>query len=112
MGVKKGLQPLLHTVRVVTRNGASFNIQTTMRRSTPYMLQAVRRRWGGSNGAAYLLAGNLQRVPHVERAFLPAVPRCLRCFCRPQDTTTNPVYTGESAGLSLEDQRMQVRRLW
>ena len=43
MGVKKGLQPLLHTVRIVMRNGASFNIQTTMRRSTPYMLQAVRR---------------------------------------------------------------------
>ncbi|PRW20871.1 Leucine Rich Repeat isoform B [Chlorella sorokiniana] len=63
MGVKKGLQPLLHTVRVVMRNGASFNLQTTMRRSTPYMLQA--------------------------------------------DTTTNPVYTGEAAGLSLEDQRMQ-----
>lgn len=25
-----------------------------------------------------------------------------------QDTTTNPVYTGESGGLSLEDERMQV----
>lgn len=30
-------------------------------------------------------------------------------LCVMQDTTTNPVYTGEEAGLSLEDQRMQVR---
>lgn len=26
-----------------------------------------------------------------------------------QDTTTNPIYTGESTGLSLEDERMQAR---
>ncbi|KAL4451540.1 hypothetical protein ABPG75_007202 [Micractinium tetrahymenae] len=60
---QRGLHPLLHTVRVVMRNGASFTMQSTMRRTTPYVLQ--------------------------------------------HDTTNNPVYTGESAGLSLEDERMQ-----
>jgi hypothetical protein len=39
---QKGLHPLLRTCRVVMRNGASFEIQTTMNRSTPYMLQTVR----------------------------------------------------------------------
>lgn len=53
----------MNAVRVVMRNGASFQIQTTMRRTNPYMLQT--------------------------------------------DTTNNPIYTGESAGLSLEDERMQ-----
>lgn len=38
---QRGLHPLLHTVRVVMRNGASFTMQTTMRRTTPYVLQHV-----------------------------------------------------------------------
>ncbi|KAI3437645.1 hypothetical protein D9Q98_000096 [Chlorella vulgaris] len=61
--VQKGIHPLLNTLRVVMRNGASFTIQTTLRRSAPYMLQT--------------------------------------------DTTNNPIYTGESSGLSLEDARTQ-----
>jgi hypothetical protein len=40
---QKGIHPFLRTCRVVMRNGASFEIQTTMNRSTPYMLQTVRR---------------------------------------------------------------------
>lgn len=39
--VQKGIHPLLNTLRVVMRNGASFTIQTTLRRSAPYMLQTV-----------------------------------------------------------------------
>lgn len=38
---QRGLHPLLHTVRIVMRNGASFTMRTTMRRTTPYMLQHV-----------------------------------------------------------------------
>ena len=40
----------------------------------------------------------------------PPFPRTLPP-ARLQDTTNNPIYTGESAGLSLEDERMQVRAL-
>lgn len=53
---------MMRTVTVVMRNGASFNIQGIMNRSTPYMLQA--------------------------------------------DTTTHPTWTGEKAGLSMEDERI------
>lgn len=43
---QKGLHPLRHLVRVVQRNGASFTLETTMRRSAPYVLQSVRLRVG------------------------------------------------------------------
>lgn len=36
---RKGLQPALNVVRVVMRNGASFNILSPMRRTGPYFLQ-------------------------------------------------------------------------
>lgn len=150
MGVKKGMQPLLHTMRVVMRNGASFNIQTTMRRSTPYMLQAVSRGGGSRHGQRVGPLSSGQSVASVgqcatfrcsmgERLHVEVGARlCCRkntayrgrgagaprthhaptapgafmtgsALCVMQDTTNNPVYTGEAAGLSLEDQRMQVR---
>lgn len=38
--MKKGIHPLMRTMRVVMRNGASYTIQTVLNRTTPYMLQA------------------------------------------------------------------------
>ena len=97
MGYKKGLQPLMHTVRVVMRNGASFNIQTTMRRAGPYMLQTV--------------SANEVLRPGRPGAG-PGAVRSVQCDATSpnwvQDTSNNPVYTGEAAGLSIEDKRMQV----
>lgn len=61
--MRKGIHPLLRTVRVVMRNGASFEIPTTMNRATPLILQS--------------------------------------------DPTTHPAWTGEKAGISMEDERMQ-----
>ena len=40
--VRKGVHPLLHRVTVVMRNGASFQLATTMERTTPYFLREVR----------------------------------------------------------------------
>lgn len=60
--MKKGIHPLRRVMRVVMRNGASFQLQTVLNRSAPYMLQT--------------------------------------------DTTTHPAWTGEKAGLSLEDERI------
>ncbi len=39
--VRKGVHPLLHRVTVVMRNGASFQLATTMERTTPYFLREV-----------------------------------------------------------------------
>ena len=36
------MHPLLHRVTVVMRNGASFQLATTMERTTPYFLREVR----------------------------------------------------------------------
>jgi hypothetical protein len=50
------------------------------------------------------------RPPLPPPAEPPPFPAC--CLpARLQDTTNNPIYTGESAGLSLEDERMQVPAL-
>lgn len=40
--VRPGLQPMLHRVTVIMRNGASFQMATTMERTTPYFLREVR----------------------------------------------------------------------
>ena len=60
--MRKGIHPLMRTVTIVMRNGASFNIQAILNRSTPYMLQT--------------------------------------------DTTMHPTWTGERAGMSMEDERI------
>jgi large subunit ribosomal protein L31 len=60
--MKKGIHPLRRMMRVVMRNGASFQVQTVLNRTAPYMLQV--------------------------------------------DTTTHPAWTGEKAGLSMEDERI------
>lgn len=60
--MKKGIHPLMRATRVVMRNGASFNLQTVMKRAAPYILQS--------------------------------------------DTTTHAAWTGEKAGLSVEDERI------
>lgn len=52
----------MRRMTVVMRNGASFNVQTVMRTSTPYALQV--------------------------------------------DTTMHPAWTGETEGISLEDERI------
>lgn len=103
---QRGLHPLLHTVRMVLRNGASFEMQTTMRRTSPYMLQQARARELPMvllRPVAAAAAALAQRAPPLTAA--PPAHNSLL----PQDTTTNPIYTGEAAGLSLEDERMQVR---
>ena len=60
--MKKGIHPLRRMMRVVMRNGASFQVQTVLNRTAPYILQV--------------------------------------------DTTTHPAWTGEKAGLSMEDERI------
>ena len=56
-GLKKGIRPLMNSVRVVLRNGASFQLATTMRRSGPVFLQHVRAGGGAARQAAPAGAG-------------------------------------------------------
>ena len=66
---QRGIHPLLHTMRVVMRNGASFNVETTMFRPNPYMLQVVSRR--GCCGAGLgcgVPAGSRERLQTIRDA--------------------------------------------
>ena len=105
---KKGLHPLIRTMRVVMRNGASFQVQTVLNRPLPYMLQVVseagRGRWGGKGGGATHRRRSRQPIRSRSAAESHATPRCCAHL---QDTTTNPLWTGEKPGLSLEDERLK-----
>ena len=89
MMVRKGVHPLLHRVTVVMRNGASFQLATTMERTTPYFLREVRT----STPVA------LRQLPR-DRA------EAEWCIAPMQDTTNHPAWTGEENTVSSEDEHM------
>ena len=90
--VRKGVHPLLHRVTVVMRNGASFQLATTMERTTPYFLREV--------PTLQTRAFNMDTLAAVCKWDDPA-----RRFLI-QDTTNHPAWTGEENTVSSEDEHM------
>ena len=91
---KKGIHPVLRTVTYVLKNGASIELPTVQHRSVPYTLQAV---------SHCLALCRLTLVPLLPLASDQSdVPL--------QDTTTNPLWTGEKKIVSSAGRSAKMMR--
>ena len=67
--MKKGIHPLMRTMRVVMRNGASFDIRGVLNRQMPYMLQADTTTHPAWTGEKSGLSMEDERIARLMRRF-------------------------------------------